>query len=148
MKAAVLVVDVQQGLCEGAGAPFDCDGTIARINDVTRRARRAATPVILVQHESSDGGLAHGSPAWSTARGLEVLPGDVRVRKTTPDSFLRTDLKDVLSAAGVESVIICGMFTEFCIDTTARRALALGFAVTLVSDAHTAAVSRLRHASL
>lgn len=52
MKSAVLVIDVQQGLCEGEGAAFDCEGTISRINDVTRKARQAGVPVIFIQHES------------------------------------------------------------------------------------------------
>lgn len=139
MKSAVLVIDVQQGLCEGAGAAFDCDGTISRINDVTRKARRACAPVIFVQHESEGGYLRHGTDAWQLARGLETAVGDQRVRKTTPDSFLRTSLEAVLRGADVDQVVLCGMHTEFCVDTTARRALALGFPVVLVSDAHTSA---------
>lgn len=139
MKSAVLVIDVQQGLCEGEGAAFDCEGTISRINDVTRKARQAAVPVIFVQHESQDGYLEHGTAAWQIARGLEVTLMDQTVRKTTPDSFLRTDLEAVLRGLGIERVVLCGMHSEFCVDTTARRALALGFPVTLVSDAHTSA---------
>ncbi len=139
MKSAVLVIDVQQGLCEGAGASFDCEGTIARINLVTRKARRSAVPVILIQHESDDGYLEHGTAAWQLAAGLEVAPTDMKLRKTTPDSFLRTGLEEVLQCAGVERLVICGMHSEFCVDTTTRRALALGFPVILVSDAHTSA---------
>ena len=64
---------------------------------------------------------------------------DFRVRKTMPDSFLGTDLESLLKLLRVERLVICGMHTEFCVDTTTRRALALGFPVTLVSDAHTSA---------
>jgi|SRR6185369_16387309 len=53
--------------------------------------------------------------------------------------FFRTDLEAVLREHGVESVIVCGMHTEFCIDTTTRRALALGYPVILIQDAHTSA---------
>lgn len=139
MKSAVLVIDVQQGLCEGDGAAFDCEGTIARINDVTRKARLAGVPVIFIQHESQDGYLEHGTAAWQMARGVEVAPTDMKIRKTTPDAFLRTELETVLRGAGVEHLVVCGMHSEFCVDTTTRRALALGFPVTLVSDAHTSA---------
>ena len=45
----------------------------------------------------------------------------------------------MLRGAGIERLVLCGMHSEFCVDTTARRALALGFPVTLVSDAHTSA---------
>jgi nicotinamidase-related amidase len=139
MNTAVLVIDVQQGLCEGDGAAFDCEGTIARINLVTRKARQAGAPVVLIQHESQSGYLEHGSAAWQLANGLEVQPSDIRVRKTTPDSFLRTELESILRSLGVGRVALCGMHSEFCVDTTARRALALGFPVLLVSDAHTSA---------
>ena len=139
MTSAVLVIDVQQGLCEGEGAPFDCAGTITRINRVTQKARSAGVPVIFVQHESPADYLVHGSAAWQLAAGLDVQPGDIKIRKTTPDSFLRTDLEARLRALGVDEIVICGMHSEFCVDTTARKALALGFPVVLVSDAHTSA---------
>ena len=59
------------------------------------------------------------------------------MRKTTPDSFLRTDLQALLSARGVSELIVCGMHTEFCVDTTTRSAAAHGYAVILAADAHT-----------
>lgn len=139
MDTAVLVIDVQQGLCEGEGAAFDCAGTIARINQVTAKARAAGAGVVFVQHESGAGDLEHGSPAWQLADGLDVHPSDIRVRKTTPDAFLRTGLEPLLRQHGVTRLVVCGMHTEFCVDTTTRRALALGFPVVLVSDAHTSA---------
>jgi nicotinamidase-related amidase len=139
MTTAVLVIDVQQGLCEGEGAAFDCEGTIARINRVTRKARQAGAPVIFIQHESASGYLEHGTAGWQLADGLEVLPTALKVRKTTPDSFLRTDLQAVLQRLAVTRLVVCGMHSEFCVDTTVRRALAIGLPVTLVSDAHTSA---------
>ena len=139
MKTAVLVIDVQQGLCEGEGKAFDCEAVIARINQVTRKARIADVPVIFIQHESTSGYLEHGTPAWQLATGLESEAGDFRIRKSTPDSFLRTNLKAILEKHRVERLVICGMHTEFCVDTTTRRALALGYPVTLVEDAHTSA---------
>ena len=137
MAAAVLVIDVQQGLCEGEGAAFDCEGTIARINKVTRKARAASVPVIFVQHESESGRLRYGSGAWQLAAGLDVQATDIRIRKTTPDSFLRTDLEGVLRKLAVRELVICGMHSEFCVDTTTRRALAFDIPVVLVSDGHT-----------
>jgi nicotinamidase-related amidase len=139
MNTAVLVIDVQQGLCEGEGAAFDCEGTIARINRVTQKARAAGVPVIFIQHESTSKYLEYGSAAWQLANGLEVQPTDLRVRKTTPDSFLGTNLESILRDRGIGRVVVCGMHSEFCVDTTTRRALALGFPVLLISDAHTSA---------
>lgn len=139
MSIAVLVIDVQQGLCEGEGAAFDCEGTIARINRVTQKARVAGVPVIFIQHESKSGYLEYGSAAWQLASGLEVQPTDLRIRKTTPDSFLGTNLESILRQRNIGRVAVCGMHSEFCVDTTTRRALALGFPVLLISDAHTSA---------
>jgi nicotinamidase-related amidase len=73
------------------------------------------------------------------ASGLQVVAGDRQTRKTTPDSFLRTDLHEALQTLGVTRLVVCGMHTEFCVDTTTRKALALGYPVVLVSDAHTSA---------
>jgi nicotinamidase-related amidase len=139
MNTAILVIDVQQGLCEGEGAAFDCKGTISRINGVTRKARQVGAPVIFIQHESKSGYLEYGSTPWQLANGLEVESTDTKVRKTTPDAFLRTELEAILRSHGIENVVVCGMHSEFCVDTTTRRALALGFPVVLVSDAHTSA---------
>ncbi|MEB0059369.1 MULTISPECIES: cysteine hydrolase family protein [unclassified Variovorax] len=137
MNTALLVIDVQQGLCEGEHAPFESPQVIDRINRVSDKARAAGAFVIFVQHESGSGYLEHGTPAWQLADGLTVAPTDLRIRKTSADSFHKTDLQAVLKAHDVEDLIVCGMHTEFCVDTTIRRALALGYPVVLVSDAHT-----------
>lgn len=76
---------------------------------------------------------------WQLATGLQVQAGDRRIRKTTPDAFLHTELQGALHALGVTRLVVCGMHTEFCVDTTTRKALALGYPVVLVADAHTSA---------
>jgi nicotinamidase-related amidase len=138
-RTAVLVIDVQQGLCEGPNAAHDCAGLIERINAVTRKARAQGAPVVFIQHESRSGYLEHGTREWQLADGLQVEQGDLLLRKTTPDSFLRTELQATLERLGVERVAICGMHSEFCVDTTTRRALALGLPVLLVEDGHSSA---------
>lgn len=138
-RQALIVIDMQQGLCEGPEAAYETDALIARINTLTAGARAAGVPVIFVQHEGGDDYLAHGSREWQLPAALRALPTDGYVRKTTPDSFLRTDLQERLVALGVTRLVVCGMHTEFCVDTTIRRALALGYPVTLVADAHTSA---------
>ena len=139
MKTALLVIDMQQGLCEGEGAAWDTPIFVQRINGLSRQARLAGVPVIWIQHESETGDLEHGSPGWELAHGLQTEPHDLRVRKTTPDSFNATELASLLQAREIKHLAICGMHTEFCVDTTTRRALALGYPVTLVADAHTSA---------
>jgi nicotinamidase-related amidase len=137
MKTALLVIDVQRALCEGEYAAFDIEGVIDRINLVSRKARAAGVPVIVIQHEESGGPLEQGSDAWQLARGLEVEPTDILVRKKTPDSFHQTELQPVLQSLGVTGLIVCGLQSEYCVDSTTRGALARGYPVTLVADAHT-----------
>ena len=138
MPAALLVIDVQEGLCEGAGAAWQTPQLIARINALAGAARAASVPVVWIQHEAQDE-LQHGSRAWQLADGLQAEADDLRVRKTTPDSFNRTPLEALLRERGIDQLIVCGMHTEFCVDTTCRRALALGWPVLLAEDGHSSA---------
>jgi nicotinamidase-related amidase len=135
MSTALLVIDVQRGLFDADPRPFEADAVVARINTLTARARAANVPVVFVQHESAS--LPYGSERWQLQAGLHVEPRDGVLRKTTPDSFLNTDLQELLASWSVDRVVLCGFASEFCVDTTTRRAAALGYDVTLAADAHT-----------
>ncbi|MBO9329078.1 isochorismatase family protein [Achromobacter xylosoxidans] len=137
MTSALIVIDVQRALFETSPAPAEAATIIGRINKLAGRARAAGAPVVYVQHESAGGAMVHGLPGWELDERLEPAPGDIRICKTTPDSFLRTGLADALSRAGVKELVVCGYASEFCVDTTVRRAAALGYPVTLAADAHT-----------
>jgi len=153
MKSALLIIDVQRGLFDSEPRPFEADLVISRINALAERARLAGTPVVFVQHEATGTALEFGFEGWQLESGLVVEEGDVILRKTTPDSFLHTCLSEMLLQWQIEQVLICGYASEFCVDTTTRRAAALGFPVILVADAHTthdkahadAAVIRAHH---
>lgn len=137
MKSALIIIDVQRRLFDDEPRPYEADAVVERINVLARRARASMAPVVFVQHESAQGALIHGSEGWQLERGLAVETGDLFIRKTTPDSFLRTGLGEELAARGVGRLVICGYASEFCVDTTVRRAAALGFPVTIAADAHT-----------
>ncbi len=137
MKSAVLVIDVQAGLFDPAPQPFESEAVLARINRVTAWARTQKIPVIFIQHERPGTALEYASNGWQLQGTLQIEPSDYRLRKTTPDSFLRTDLAEKLTPLGIEHLFICGYASEFCVDTTVRRAAGLGYSVTLVADAHT-----------
>lgn len=137
MTSALIVIDVQRALFETTPEPADAGAVLARINDLAARARAASVPVIYVQHEAPGGKLAHGEPGWQLDTRLQPADSDARVYKTTPDSFLRTGLADTLAQAGATHLVVCGYASEFCVDTTVRRAAALGYPVTLAADAHT-----------
>ena len=136
MTTALLIIDVQQALCSGEYEAFESQRVIDRINLVSRKARAVGAPVIIIQHESQGGPLDFGTEGWKLAKALEALPTDTYIRKRATDSFHQTELHSVLQAKGIKSLVICGLQSEFCVDTTTRRALALGYPVVLVSDGH------------
>jgi len=136
MTSALLIIDVQTVLCAGQWAVHEADAVVQRINAVSARARAAGLPVVVVQHEEAEGPMQFDAQGWQLAPALEVGAADLRLRKTGSDAFHQTELQALLQAHGVDHLIVCGMQTDFCVDSTVRRALALGYPVTLVSDAH------------
>lgn len=137
MKSAILNIDLQVGLFDEAGKPYDYEKTIDRINILTGLARERQLPVIFIQHEQADGLLKYNSNGWALVSELIVEDHDYIVRKKTPDSFLRTNLDEILKKENVNNLIICGYATEYCVDSTVRAAAANGYMIQLVSDGHT-----------
>jgi nicotinamidase-related amidase len=135
MRSALLIIDVQQVLCVGAEAAFDVGNVVDRINLVAQRMREAALPVIFIQHED-DGPLKSESAGWQLHEKLVVQATDIRVRKTASDAFHQTELQSVLQSRGIDTLVACGLQSDFCVDSTVRRALALGYPVTLIADGH------------
>jgi len=136
MTTALLIIDIQRALCRGGEGAFDIDRVIERINQLSTRARAAGLPVVLIQHEEEGGPLQQGSEGWQLDESLLVAPDDLPLRKQTLDSFHETGLHPLLQRSGVDHLIVCGLQSDFCVDSTVRRALALGYDVTLAADAH------------
>jgi len=67
MKTALLIIDMQEALCFGEEAAFEAGRVIERINTVSRKAREAGMPVVLIQHEEEEGALQFDSGGSSTA---------------------------------------------------------------------------------
>jgi hypothetical protein len=76
------------------------------------------------------------SPAWRLHPALDAQPDDLYIRKPYSDSFYQTPLQSALAERGVTQLVIAGCKTDACVDATSRRALSLGYDVTLVSDGH------------
>ena len=68
--------------------------------------------------------------------GTQVGMFEMQGLPPVPDSFLRTTLGDGLESRGIGRLVLAGMQTEYCEDTTCRRAFGLGYDVTLAADAH------------
>jgi nicotinamidase-related amidase len=136
MKQALLIIDVQQALCSGPEAAFDIERVVERINALSTQARTAGVPVVLVQHQETEGPLEFDSTGWQLYERLDARADDLRVRKTAPDSFERTPLREMLQQKQIDELVVCGLQTDCCVDATVRRSVALGYPVVLVSDAH------------
>ena len=136
MSTALLVVDIQNSLCVGKWAAHNIDVVVKNVNEVVRQTRRAQGVVVFIQHEEDHDAMRFGSEGWKLYEGLDVQQSDLRVRKTACDSFFNTDLKKLLDERHVDRVVICGMQTEYCIDSTVRGALANGLSVVVLEDGH------------
>ncbi len=138
-RVAVLVIDVQTGLFRATPLPFDAAGTLARINETTAKARAAGLPVIFVQHDGdpAEDCCVPFSEGWRFHPDLCVKPGDVTLRKQTCDAFHGTALESELRRRAINTVVLTGYATEFCVDSTLRVAVSKGFRVIVVADAHT-----------
>ncbi len=128
-NTALLVVDVQNGVVEGA---HERDAVVANVGSLVERARQEQVPVVWVQH--SDEGLARDSDAWRIVP--ELTPGDDEplVEKSYGDSFEDTTLESVLSGLGVGRLVVVGAQTDACIRSTLHGAFARGYDATLVSE--------------
>jgi nicotinamidase-related amidase len=134
-KAALLVIDMQIALVEGA---WRADEVLTAIADLQRRAREAGAPVVFLQHNHARyEPMMKGAPTWAIHPRVAPRDCDLVVEKTASDGFLDTVLQSELDRRGVSRLVITGGQTEFCVDATCRAALSRGFEVALVADAHT-----------
>jgi nicotinamidase-related amidase len=140
---ALLIVDVQTMMFDEADPVYEGSALLGKLQAAIAKAREAGAPVIYVRHDSGPGKfLEKGTAGWKIHPAIRPLADDVVVDKRTPDSFHETSLQAELAARGVTKLVIAGIQTECCVDTTCRRAKSLGYAVTLVKDAHSTWNSR------
>lgn len=161
-RAAVVVVDVQNDFCDPAGAcgqrGSDTAAAVAMVPRLERflaDARAAGVMVVFIQtthDESTD------SPAWLARRGdaeagapdpvstcrtgswgaefyrVAPQPGEPVVVKHRYSAFAGTNLDVVLRTAGVDSLLLTGVSTNVCVESTLRDGLFAEYRVTLVED--------------
>jgi nicotinamidase-related amidase len=110
---------------------------LSRIETLVARARASGTSVIYIQHDEPKGHpLETHTKGWKIHPSLNPVDGEPVVRKRESDSFFQTELQGELEKRGITHLIVAGGMTEYCVDTTCRRATSLGCGVTLASDAH------------
>ena len=142
-KAALLVIDVQKAMFDEADPVYQASTLIPALQAAIGKARQAGVPVIYVRHNEAPGTpLEPGTEGWDVHAAISPAADDIIIDKTTPDSFHDTDLQAELETRGVKRLVLTGIQSDLCVDTTCRRAFSLGYKVTLVKDAHSTWNSR------
>jgi nicotinamidase-related amidase len=133
---ALLIIDMQVACFAVEPPRYDAAGVVRRINALAAEMRNHGL-VVFIRHTEPSGAFEQGSAGWELLPALEVKAGDVFVQKPACDSFLETDLDEVLKRRGVTELVVTGCATDFCVDTTVRAAGSHGYEVTVAGDAHT-----------
>jgi nicotinamidase-related amidase len=81
--------------------------------------------------------LAKGAIGWPHHTAVRPKPGEAVIEKRHRSAFHDTNFHARLTESGIDRLVVTGIQTEMCVDSTCRAAAALGYEVTLVSDAHT-----------
>lgn len=136
-SAALIVIDVQQGFLDprwGRRNNPQAEQNIAALLAAWREAER---PLFHVRHgsRSEKGAFFPGTAGHAFKPEAMPLPGETIVPKDVNSAFIGTDLEARLRAAGIATVVLCGLTTDHCVSTTARMAANLGFYTILVEDA-------------
>lgn len=167
---ALLVVDMQNGFCHPDGSFAAMDFNVAALRaaiggcqDLITSARAAGVPVIftrfvyqpgyadasVVSRElfpqiSATGGLAAGSWDADLLDDLPVADGDLVINKSRYSSFYGTRLEPLLHGLRIRSLVVCGVTTNMCVETTVRDACQRDYRPFVVADA-TAEFTAERH---
>lgn len=170
-RIALVVVDLQNDFCHPDGVFHraglrleDLDGLVERVNVLTRAARTAGHLVLWTRMVWDDdaalGLLAERSPFLATeglrrgSWGAELLDGlqtdadDVVLDKTRFSSFYGTDLERLLGERGIGTLVVAGVRTDFCVESTVRDAFFRDMRVVVVRPAVAGYIPALHEHSL
>jgi nicotinamidase-related amidase len=137
MKDTVLlVVDVQTALIEEH--PYNESKVIANIKRLITAARQSETEVVYVRHEDGVGEeLEPNTRGWQIYHEIAPEQGERIFDKQYNSAFLKTGLKEYLDEKLIKNIILVGMQTEYCIDTTCKAAFEYGYKIIIPKDTNT-----------
>lgn len=155
-RSALLVIDVQVYFAAL------CSGILPAIRQAVELAHGAGARVLFTQHghrpAAGDGGMlgewwggdliVEGSTGHALLEGSGRWPSDPVIGKRRYSAFFGTDLDEWLRSAGVEEVVLAGVMTNLCVETTARDAFVRDYRVRVLRDATATASPALHWASL
>ena len=140
MRSALLVIDIQESFRQRPSwAAVSNPGIAASVAPLIADARERGDLVVWVLHtEPGTGNVFDPAAGHDHVRyldGLQPLPGEPQLVKTSANSFTTTGLQQLLTAEGIRHLVITGIQTEQCCETTARVAGDYGYDVTFVTEA-------------
>ncbi|HEM2769846.1 TPA: cysteine hydrolase [Streptococcus suis] len=137
MKSALLVIDIQNLLVEEKTHAIE--ERLALWQDSLVQARQAGLEVIHVRHHDQE--LVKGAADWEIHSTVAPLASEKIFDKTFNSAFKETGLHAYLQEKGIEQLIIMGMATNFCVDTTIKVVFELGYKVAVIRDGTTTGYS-------
>lgn len=139
MNTALLLIDIQNDYFPGGAMELNgSEQAGVHAGTLLAAFRGRDLPVIHVQHVSTRSGATFfvpGTPGVEIHPGVAPRDGETVVRKHFPNSFRDTPLLQHLRERQITRLVIAGMMTHMCIDTTVRAAADLGFECVLAHDA-------------
>ena len=136
-NTALLVIDIQDSFKISAErwASRSNPRFEENVTELIATFREASLPVIFVLHNDSDPGFRPGDPEVRLMSFLDRRDSEPLITKNTRNAFTSTDLQQRLDALNVGRVVISGISTEQCCETTTRVAADLGYEVDFVTEA-------------
>ena len=129
-RPALLIVDVQEDAV--ARRPHAVDRFLANVHKLLEACRSAGTAVVFAQHDGKPGEAEEPhTPGWEIHAGIAPLPDEPVFRKRFNSAFRGTGLDEHLRGRGIDTLVVVGIQTEYCVDTTIRVAFELGYTVVL-----------------
>jgi len=126
---ALIVIDVQRELV--GEHPYQATQLLERILALQTACRAKGIPVMFVQHTEDEGPLVHGEPTWHIESEIAPLPAEWVFEKHERSAFYQTGLDARLKALGAKKLLLCGMQTEYCVDSTTKAGFELGYSITI-----------------
>lgn len=136
MKKALLIIDVQNDyFANGKYQLYKPEIALNTIKNLLNNFRRQNFPVIYIRHESIQGTFFNpNTDGVQIHNDIKPLDTETVIVKHYPNSFYETNLQNKLVENKVTELVVCGMMTHMCIDTTVRAAKDYGYEITLISD--------------
>ena len=122
MKTAFIIIDVQNILVETG---FKTDSLLEKISYLQNQARSKNIEIIYVQHIENP--EAQISEDWELSELLNRKPDEKVFQKKYNSIFKETGLRECLDKQGIEKLVLCGMQTEYCVDTSVKVAFEYGY---------------------